>query len=136
MSLLTARLSDYNRTSVLSATPTQLLAMLYDRLLLDLSRAERAQDDGSWQAASAQLLHAQAILSELQSTLNVDAWEGGPGLFALYTYIGESLVRSNINRDVFLTTECIALLEPLRAAWAEASASTTSTVSERGWAVA
>lgn len=136
MSLVKTRLSDYNRIAVLSATPAQLLTMLYDRLLLDLSRAQLAQDAQNWQAASNQLLHAQAILSELQSTLKVDEWDGGAGLFALYTYLGESLVRANINRDVFLTTECIALLDPLRTAWVEASLSNASMATEGGWAVA
>lgn len=116
-----ARLSEYNRTAVLSATPAQLLIMLYDRLMLDLSRAQRAQHAEDWGRASTELLHAQAIIAELQSTLDVDAWDGGPGLMALYVYLGQALINANIHRDVAITAECISLLEPLRLAWFEAA---------------
>ncbi|HEV7949220.1 MAG TPA: flagellar export chaperone FliS [Glaciihabitans sp.] len=141
MSLVTSQLSQYNRTAILSAGPAQLLTMLYDRLLLDLERAEFAQRDSDWEAASHQLLHAQAIIAELQSSLKVDDWDGGPGLYALYTYVSSAMIRSNVHRNVYLTTECIALLEPLRVAWTEAAAqastfaATAASTGTGGWGV-
>jgi flagellar protein FliS len=125
MTLMTgtyAQRSQYNRDAILSATPVRLLTMLYDRLLLDLGRAEVAQLDGRWPAASENLVHAQAIVAELMSTLKVEVWDGGEGLLALYTYASTALINANIQRDVALTRECIALLEPLRQAWHEAAA--------------
>jgi flagellar protein FliS len=116
-----ARRSQYNRDAVLSATPVRLLTMLYDRLLLDLNRAESAQLSEDWAAASENLLHAQAIVSELSTSLNVEAWDGGEGLFALYTYVSNALISANIHRDVDRTIESIALLEPLRQTWHEAA---------------
>lgn len=121
MTLMSAQLSQYNRTAVLSASPAQLLTMLYDRLLLDLARAERAQQEQNWNAASEQLLHAQAIIAELQSSLKVDEWDGGPGLFALYTYLNTAMIKANVNRNASLTAECITLLEPLRQSWIDAA---------------
>lgn len=115
-------LAQYNRNAILSATPAQLLTMLYDRLLLDLKRAEAAQEAESWQAASNQLMHAQDIITELQITLKLDEWDGATGLFALYTYTRTALVHANINRDVNRTREAITLLEPLRQAWHDAAA--------------
>lgn len=117
-----ARLNQYNRDAILSATPVRLLTMLYDRLLLDLNRAEAAQFTQDWAAASQQLLHAQAIIAELSSTLKVDEWDGGPGLFALYNYTSQVLIDANVKRDVGRTREAIGLLEPLRTAWHEAAA--------------
>jgi flagellar protein FliS len=114
-----AQRSQYNRDAVLSATPVRLLTMLYDRLLLDLGRAEAAQQREDWLVATENLLHAQAIVAELTSSLNVDAWAGGEGLMALYTYVSTALVNANIHRDVDRTRECIALLEPLRQTWHE-----------------
>ncbi len=113
----------YLRDSVLSATPARLLTMLYDRLLLDLARAEQAQAAENWQAASAQLLHAQEIIAELSSSLKKDIWDGAENLFGLYTYVSNALMAANMHRDIKATRECIALLEPLREAWHEASAS-------------
>jgi len=116
-----AALSRYNDDAVLNATPVQLLTMLYDRLLLDLHRAEAAQQSGDWPKASENLLHAQAIVTELSVTLKTDVWEGAEGLMALYTYITTTLIDANVRREVEHTRECITLLEPLRTAWHEAA---------------
>jgi flagellar secretion chaperone FliS len=121
MASISAKRSLYNRDAILSATPVRLLTMLYDRLLLDLNRAETAQISQTWPVASENLLHAQAIIAELTSSLKVDAWDGGPGLFGLYTYVSNALVAANVRRDVERTRECIALLDPLRTAWYEAA---------------
>jgi flagellar protein FliS len=113
----------YNEQAVLSATPVQLVTMLYDRLMLDLGRAEQAQLVADWAGASEQLLHAQAIIAELSSSLKVDVWDGGEGLLALYNYTSTGLVTANVHHDVALTREVVGLLEPLRQAWHDAAAS-------------
>lgn len=115
--------AQYTADAVLSATPVQLVTMLYDRLMLDLSRAEAAQVAANWGAASEQLLHAQAIIAELSSSLKIDVWDGGEGLLALYGYTSTALINANVHRDVSPTREVIGLLEPLRQAWHEAAAS-------------
>ena len=106
----------------MSATPARLLTMLYDRLVLDLKRAEDAQIRQDWPVASEQLVHAQAIITELQTSLNRKVWDGAEGLFAVYTYVANALVNANINRDVNLTREAITMIEPLQQAWHEAAA--------------
>jgi flagellar secretion chaperone FliS len=121
MASVDARRSQYIREAVLSATPVRLLTMLYDRLLLDLNRAEAEQEQQNWGSASEQLLHAQAILSELSSSLKVELWDGAEGLRALYTYVSTALIAANTRKDVARTREGIALLEPLRTAWHEAA---------------
>ena len=107
---------------MLSAPPARLLTMLYDRLLLDLGRAETAQQAANWPVASENLIHAQAIITELSSSLKTDAWDGADGLLGLYNYASTALVNANIQRDPALTREAIDLLEPLRQAWHEAAA--------------
>jgi flagellar protein FliS len=113
----------YLADSVLSAPPARLLTMLYDRLLLDLARAEEDQLAGKWAMASVNLHHAQSILAELSSSLDVDAWDGASGLLGIYNYATTALVNANIQRNAALTREAINLLEPLRQTWHEAAAS-------------
>ena len=120
MSAATLR-NQYLRDQVLNATPARLLTMLYDRLLLDLNRAAGFQEAANWPAASEQLKHAQDIVTELSSSLKTDVWDGAAGLFATYTYVGNALMNANIHRNIELTREAIALLEPLRQAWHEAA---------------
>jgi flagellar protein FliS len=111
----------YAADAIMSASPVRLLTMLYDRLLLDLDRAEAAHATKSWTVASTNLLHAQDIVAELQSSLKVDAWDGGERLLALYVYISSALIAANVQRDTARIRECITLLEPLRQAWHEAA---------------
>jgi flagellar protein FliS len=117
-----AQRNQYLTDSVLSAPPARLLTMLYDRLLLDLGRAQAAQETANWQVATENLLHAQAIVTELSSSLKVDAWDGADGLLGVYNYVSTALINANIQRDAALTGEAIALLEPLRQTWHEAAA--------------
>jgi flagellar protein FliS len=114
--------NQYLADSVLSAPPARLLTMLYDRLLLDLGRAESAQQASNWAVANENLLHAQAIVTELSSSLKTDAWDGADSLLGVYNYVSTALVNANIQRDAALTREAIELLEPLRQAWHEAAA--------------
>jgi flagellar secretion chaperone FliS len=120
------QVSRYNDDAVLSAPPARLLTMLYDRLLLDLKRARLAQENTNWDSARENLLHAQAIVAELQSTLRVDLWDGAASLASIYEYAMQALSGANIYRDVERTKECIELLEPLRQGWHEASALLTT----------
>lgn len=121
--LRTSQLSQYTNDAVLSAPPARLLTMLYDRLLLDLGRAQFAQENSNWPFATENLLHAQAIVTELASTLKTDAWDGAENLIGIYDYALQAMIQSNIHRDVERTKECIVLLEPLRQGWHDAAAS-------------
>ncbi|WP_104526387.1 flagellar export chaperone FliS [Blastococcus atacamensis] len=113
----------YMGDTVATASPQQLLVMLYDRLALDLERAETALVAGDRTAASEQLTHAQDIVFELHSSLRVDLWEGGPRLASLYTWLITELVQANIKADRNRVASCRQIVEPLRDAWRQAAAS-------------
>ena len=106
----------YRDDAVLSASPERLLTMLYDRLLMDIERGERAQRAGDWVEANARLLHAQAIVAELTSSLT-DAWEGSADLRALYAFLTRTLIEANTGRDPERARACHELAAPLRDAW-------------------
>lgn len=106
----------YQTDAVLSATPERLVTMLYDRLLLDVERAEAAQLAENWQDASTHLVHAQAIVAELNASL-ADTWDGSASLRALYVHLTTTLIGANIGRDPQRTRECRDLIAPLREAW-------------------
>lgn len=125
------KLDEYNRQAILSAPPARLLTMLYDRLILDLKRAEYAQTIGDWQEAHSNLLHAQDIVRELSSTLKTGTWDGAEDLRGIYAYVLTALMNANIRRDVGPTRECIELLKPLGEAWHEAASSITAPVPSR-----
>jgi flagellar protein FliS len=108
----------YREEAILSASPQRLVTMLYDRLLLDVERAEAAQLREDWVAANTELQHAQQIIAELSSSLSGE-WEGSASLRALYGYLTRTLIGANVGRDPQRTRECRELLTPLRDAWHE-----------------
>lgn len=111
----------YVDDTVATASPSKLLTMLYDRLVLDLQRAETEQRAGNAVAAAPHLTHAQDIVSELASTLDVTAWDGARQLMAVYTYLLTELVGANVAGDADRTAACRELVEPLRDAWHQAA---------------
>ncbi len=113
----------YMGDTVSTASPQQLLVMLYDRLALDLERAQQAVAGGDRQEATAQLQHAQDIVLELLASLRVDVWEGGPRLASLYSWLLTELVQANVKADRNRVASCLAVVEPLRDAWRQAAAS-------------
>ena len=119
----------YMGDAVATASPHQVLVMLYDRLALDLERAQVAVATGERAVASEQLQHAQEIVLELLTSLQVDAWEGGPRLAALYNWLIGELVQANVKLDTNRISACRQVVEPLRDAWRQAAASLTNAAS-------
>jgi len=113
----------YLSDRIATASPQQLLVMLYDRLALDLERGEEFLVRGDRDAAREQIQHAQEIVLELHATLKVDVWEGGPRLAALYVWLIQELIQANLKGDVRRVRDCRKVVEPLRDAWREAAAS-------------
>ncbi|GAA1648127.1 flagellar export chaperone FliS [Georgenia ruanii] len=122
-----ALLGRFRAEAVSTATPAQLLIMLYDRLVLDLDRAVEALKEEDRPAANDQLTHAQEIIHELRSSLDVSAWEGARGLMDLYGYLLTELVGANIARDIARVRACRDLVAPLRDAWHEAASQAVGT---------
>jgi len=110
----------YLQDSISTASPGKLLVMLYDRLVMDLFQGEEALRAGEREVANDKLNHAQEIILELRTTLDVEAWAGAPGLASLYGYLLTELIGANIARDADRVATCRAIIEPLRDAWREA----------------
>jgi flagellar secretion chaperone FliS len=116
----------YLGDTIATASPQQLLVMLYDRLALDLERAQTALIAGDRDTAGEQLKHAQEIVIELRASLKVEIWDGGPRLAALYTWLLTELIKANVKGDLRRVGDCRKIVEPLRDAWREAAASLAS----------
>lgn len=111
----------YAADAVGTASPARLLTMLYDRLVRDLALAEAAIDAGDVPAAHRELVHAQEIVDMLRASLDVEAWDGGPGLAQLYSFLHQELVAANVAKDAGRVAGCRQIIEPLRDAWQQAA---------------
>ena len=122
----------YLADSVTTASPAQLLVMLYDRLVLDVVRAEDALRAGDRDAAAQQLMHAQDIVIELRTTLDTSTWTGAAGLAQLYAFLLAELISANVQADADKVAACRGLIEPLRDAWREAAQAAAATAQPVG----
>ena len=111
----------YMGNSVTTASPARLLVMLYDRLVLDVQRAGAALESGDKLEAHNQLMHAQDIVMELRSSLNVDAWEGGPGLASIYDWLHTQLIKANVGKDASIAGQLPAHRHRPGQTWREAA---------------
>ena len=111
----------YLKTRVLTATPGELLVMLYDGLLQRLRQTKLAFEDKQLDRAGELLGNAHDILAELMSSLDAEQspeLAGNP--LGLYAYSKEQLIRAMAELDPKYLDEVHDLLKPMRDAWAEA----------------
>ena len=111
----------YASDAAATASPQRLLVMLYDRLALDLERAELAIAARNPSNAHTALVHAQDIIIELRATLDLDVWPAGQRLGLVYDYVLELLVDANIRKAAEPVAECRMLLAPIHDAWHQAA---------------
>lgn len=126
--------SAYTATSLTTASPQKLIVLLYERLVLDLVRAEEAIEAG--RSPHDPLVHAQDIVMELLGSLKPELWSGAAGLTNLYTYLHTQLVTANVRRDAALVATCRELVEPLLDAWRQAYDTTVAAAATAGSAAA
>ena len=113
-----ARPQAYHETSVLTASPEQLVVMLYDGAGRFLRQAEVTMEQGSYVQAGEKLSRAEAILDELLATLNMDAGEIAERLQAIYVFCKTRLIEARIERDPVRVAQVARLLADLRESWA------------------
>jgi len=112
----------YRESSVMTASPTQLVVMLYDGAGRFLRQAELAADEGAWRHALDRLDKADAIIEELLVTLDTSAGEVAARLQGIYVFCKRLLIEARLERDVEPIRRTAALLAELRDAWAEIAA--------------
>ena len=115
----------YQTQSILTASPGQLVLLLYDGALRFMAQARAAfslpEDDLSRiQKINTSLLRAQAVILELRA--NLDRKAGGElaeNLDRLYEYHLRRLQECNLRKDEEPLVEVERLVRSLREAWAE-----------------
>lgn len=112
----------YRMNAVETATPEQLTLMCYDGALRFMRRAERSMVDGDRSAASSAIGRTQAILNELNVTLNMEAGgEISRNLRDIYLFVNRHLGAAISTNDAKKIRESIGLITEIRDAWAEAT---------------
>jgi flagellar protein FliS len=115
-----AKIAKYRTQQVMTASPAQLVYMLYDRAIASLKEAIAAIEAGEIEARWRANNRAIDIINHLWSTLDMNAGgEIARNLDKLYPFMTMRLVQVDIRNSPAPAREVIALLEPLRDAWRE-----------------
>ncbi|MFC4102028.1 flagellar export chaperone FliS [Paenibacillus xanthanilyticus] len=116
----------YLETTVQTATPAQLLLMLFDgairfcRGAIDALRAKRNEE------ANELLIKTQNIISEFIITVDRNS-PLAQSLLSLYEYYNHLLVQANIKKDVEPAEEVLGYLVEMKATWIEAAKAANAT---------
>jgi flagellar protein FliS len=108
----------YRQSAVLTATPEQLVVMLYDGAVRFLRQAELAMNEGAFLHSYEKLGRGEAIIDELLATLNMDTGEIAERLQAIYVFQKRTLIEARVQRNGEKIGQVVALLVSLREAWA------------------
>jgi flagellar secretion chaperone FliS len=108
--------SRFLQDRVLTATPGQRIVMLFDRLLLDLTRASTAAPTDPIEIRR-HAGHASQIVAELMGSLDPTA--GGPvdNLLAIYGYLLNGLTGPDLRKVVANLPSMLEIVTALRATW-------------------
>jgi flagellar protein FliS len=109
----------YRQSAVLTATPEQLVVMLYDGAVRFLRQAEIAMSEGAFLHSYDKLGRGEAIIDELIATLNMDTGEIAERLQAIYIFQKRTLIEARVQRSSEKISQVVTLLVSLREAWAK-----------------
>jgi len=113
----------YYQTQIQSQSPVELVVMLYDGAIRFMRAAVEAIEKRDLPGKREAMSRAMAIVSELQSSLNLAA--GGDiakNLDELYSYVTGRLIEANINSAVEPLHESVKLMATLREGWSQIAA--------------
>lgn len=112
----------YTEASVMTASPEQLVVMLYDGAIRFLHQAAAALRAGNHIQSRDRLHKAQAVIDELNRSLDVRHGEIAYGLRSIYRFCLRHLIDSTAESDADGYEKVAELLADLRESWQEIAA--------------
>ena len=113
----------YRETHIMTASPMELVLMLYDQCISALNQVEEAfqvAEPERFQLINNHLLHAQDIITELSVSLDFEkGGEVASNLQNLYEFMVHHLSQANVTKSPDPVREVKGMLEDLREAWRE-----------------
>ena len=108
----------YRKQGILTASPIELIILLFDGLKKNLMQTEMALKKNNLELAHKKLMSAQDIISELINSLDFSI-PLSEDLFALYDFILHSLEDVNVKKDPEMLPSLIEIVQTLRDTWQE-----------------
>ena len=107
-----------NKSTAQEASPYQLVAMLFQKLLGNIATAKGAILQNDLAKKGSEISNAIAIIGVLEGSL--DFKQGGEvsdNLASLYKFCSEQLLEASTNNDTEKLEDIIQILLPIKAGW-------------------
>jgi flagellar protein FliS len=107
-----------NKSTAQEASPYQLVAMLFQKLLDNIATAKGAITQKNYEKKGAELSNAIAIIGVLEASIDFE--QGGEisnNLASLYLYCSEQLLLASTNNDIDKLNEVAQVLIPIKSGW-------------------
>jgi len=107
-----------NKGAAEQASPYQLVALLFQKLLGNIATAKGAISQNNFDKKGTELSNAIAIIGVLEGSLDFE--KGGEisnNLASLYTFCSEQLLVASTDNNVEKLDEVIQILLPIKAGW-------------------
>ena len=123
---LTPQQKKFVKNMVDSASPEQLIVILYNGCLQWLAMAKKELEKNkeervpNWTNFSHQMKMSVSIIEHLQDSLNHDInQQFADQLFNLYEFLKSNLMRSNIEKSQEKMDFCVKIISDLKSGWQE-----------------
>ncbi|OBZ07895.1 flagellar export chaperone FliS [Bacillus sp. FJAT-27264] len=120
--MITSPHQKYQQTQLHTASPAQLLLMLYDGAIRFTRLGISAIVEKNYEKANVNLCKAQAVIHELIAALNYD-YPIAKTLYQVYEYMIHQLINANLKKNTKPADEVVSYLLDLREAWDAANKS-------------
>jgi flagellar secretion chaperone FliS len=117
--VLYSDLRQYTQRNVMTATPGQLVVMLYDGMIRFLQQGAAALDRGDRGEAGLKMSRAQAIVTELRCTLDMTQGAVAQNLASIYDWVTDEMMTARVEGDAARIRFVTAQMTELRGAWAQ-----------------
>lgn len=112
----TALLHQYQNDSVMTASPMELIIMLYDGMIKQIKLAEIFLEDKDYEKVNRALTKAEDIVNELLASLDL-SYPISQELMRLYDFMLQELVEINLHKDASRIEPLLEIIFGLREAW-------------------
>lgn len=109
----------YQNNSILTASPEELILMLYNGAIKFCNQAVEAIEQNNIPKSNEYILKAQKIISELRVTLD-KKYAVAEDMDRMYEFIYHLLVQANISKDVEKLNTAAQFIREFRDTWREA----------------
>lgn len=110
--------AQYNNNKVLTASPAELTLLLYEGAIKFCNIARMGLEENNIQKTHDNIKKAQAIIEELQSTLN-HSYKVAEDFDNVYHYIYSLLTDANIHKDKETLERALNEIRGMRDTWKE-----------------